>query len=136
MAKPLNLINANGKDLSIFQGATFQKHFIYNGDASLATPRGQIRNKLPSDSSLLLAEFSFVMPIVYNLATKTSVIIAQLSATITQSLPATDYQGSGKATQSNCFVYDIELEFPSGIVEKVVTTSLIQVTPEVTISIT
>jgi hypothetical protein len=119
-------------NFAIVQGASYQISFIYAGDTTMSIPKGQIRTKYAQDENILLADFSFGT-MSYDLMTNETTIIANLSATQTAQIPYTKYQGIGTPSIRNCHVYDMELTFPSGIVEKLSTTGFVQVLPEVTV---
>lgn len=121
-------------DYAIKQGVTYDfATFYYPEDVSTWTPRGQIR-KLPYSD--LLAEFSFA-PLVFSSITlpddsigDRTIIIPILSATQTSLLPITNPNGKTLVQGFNTWVYDIELESPTGKVICLVS-GLVKVLPEV-----
>ena len=122
-------------DYVIRQGATYDiVTFYYPEDISLWTPRGQIRKTPYSD---ILVEFTF-LPLVFTSVTlpdgtigDRTVIIPVLSATQTSLLPVTNPYGQSLVQGFNAWVYDIELESPTGKVIKL-SSGFCKVLPEVT----
>lgn len=117
---------------AIVQGATYQITFVYEGDVTLAIPRGQIRTKYAQDENILLATFSF-LPMTYDIVANKTTITAELSAVQTASIPYTKYSGVGVPSIRNCHVYDLELAFPDGVVKKLAPVAFVQVVPEATV---
>ena len=118
-------------DLAITQGATYQISFNFTGDYSTYSPRSQIRSGYLADNGELLASFSF-LPLSYDAVNNKTQITLTLSDELSSSLPPTKYQGSGRLNTSSAYVYDVELEAPTGEVVKVISASFVQVKPEVT----
>lgn len=122
-------------DYAIKQGATYDiATFYYPEDISDWIPRGQIR-KLPH--SEVLAEFTF-LPLAYTSVTlpdgtvgDRTVIIPILSAEQTSNLPYTHDLGTALIKGFNAWVYDLELESPTGKVIKL-SSGFCKVLPEVT----
>lgn len=110
----------NNQDYSIKQGASFALPIKYLGfDYSLWTPRGQIRRKYAYQVELedILAEFSF-SSITYNGTDDYSLVTAFLTPTQTEALPVLSQRRKTSRDAviigTNVFVYDIELESPTG----------------------
>jgi hypothetical protein len=125
----------------ILQGATFSIVFHYFADVSEYIPRGQIRTDYGGNNGSLLAQFGFD-PLVYALVTKAdntqamaTVIVAKLSASVTTDLPIPILRktvADKNVISSNTYVYDIELESPSGTVIRLIQ-GYVEILPEVTL---
>ena len=136
MSQVFHLIDTAEYKASITQGATYQITFLYPEDVTTATPKGQIRRGYAQDNGEILAEFNF-LTLQYDWECERTQITAELTAEQTVQIPYTKYTGVGnpkhpEPTIKNCFIYDMELEFPDGVVKKIVATSLVQVNPETT----
>jgi hypothetical protein len=117
---------------AITQGKTYQISLNYEGDVTAATPLGQIRsNYAQVPENTLLATFSF-LPMVYDSLIDKTTITAQLSAADTENIPYTIYQGTGKISTRTCYVFDMELHYPDGVVKELMPLGFVQIKPEVT----
>lgn len=121
----LNLINS----FAITQGKTYQLSFSYPQDITAGILRGQIRDKYAQDNGVLLASFSFVTN--YDAVNLKTIVTADITATQTASIAYTKYQEQTDPTIKNCFVYDIEYEENSTVIE--ILRGLVQVKPETTL---
>lgn len=125
---------------AICQGSTFCTPQIYiKKDYTTWTPRGQIRQNYADLEPVILANFIFD-PIIFASVDingdidDRSLIIAKLPATVTELLPITPLRRSIEdrvRVGVNVWVYDIELEDPSGVVDNLVS-GYVEVLAEVT----
>lgn len=130
----------NGTNFAVCQGSTFCTPQIYiKFDYSLWTPRGQIRRNYADVDPVVLANFTFD-PIVYASVDingdidDRSLIVAKLDDSITETLPVTPLRrtiSDAVRVGTNVWVYDIELESPTGVVNNLVS-GYVEVLPEVT----
>ena len=118
-------------NLAVTQGKTYQLSIEYPANLTIGTLRGQIRTKYIQDEGELLANFQFT--INYNSTDNSSNILIFIPALITATIPYTVYQNrpNQELTLNNSYVYDIEYEENSTIIELL--RGQVQVIPEVTL---
>ena len=110
--------------VGVIQGETWDKIYITasanptypTGDFTSWTATGQVRDKRADKGGVLLAEFTFTS--LYDSEELKTYFYPVLSADDTgYNLPMTKYQGVGTPSDSNCFVYDIEVTNGSEVVK-------------------
>lgn len=134
-----NLIDDDSGCYAIRQGATFDSLVILWPDDDLTdwTPRGQIRTNYVDASGVVLAEFTFAdltfgPETIDGTTANYTRILPSLSASETQAISAPPKALTEDFIPgSNCWVYDIEIESPDGVVKRLVE-GVVTVSREVT----
>lgn len=108
-------------DRAIIQGESWnhEKHTgiaFPGGDWTLWTPSGQIRTNLKGLTNTLIAEFDWGDPL-WDEQQNLTVFYPQLSASVTQEMPVTRYQGEGILSVRNALIYDMEIALESVVMK-------------------
>ncbi len=117
-------------NLGITQGETYILSFYLDGKYDDWTIASIIREERKDAGGAELARFTWSVAYESTPVERTY-FVGTVSSEDTSALPVTPYQGRQSLNEKNCLVCDIELESPTGIIEKT-DLSFIQVKPEVT----
>jgi hypothetical protein len=110
--------------VGVIQGETWDKIYLTlsanptypTGDFTGWTATGQVRDKRVDNGGVLLAEFVFTS--LYDPEELKTYFYPLIPSEITASdLPITKYKGTGNPSDSNCWIYDIEIEKDGAVVK-------------------